>query len=170
MFRSSPLIIIILLSLGVWGSASDPVLSHPEVLNLFKDCQGKKENLFLVDDKYNEIKKRGLEPNSKIYKRYVFDCNGKTKRTYVISNKVRTHYQAAFIKIEKDKIGHYTLLSFNEPREYLPPKTWFKSLTGKLLKKDHISPPIDTISGATLTKRATDEAVKLAFALDEIFR
>jgi len=58
------------------------------------------------------------------------------------------------------------VISFNEPLEYLPSKTWssqFKDReTDKMLR---VSKEIPTITGATLSARAITDASRVAFAI-----
>ena len=86
---------------------------------------------------------------------------------YLVSNIVRTHYQAVFISVREKEIEDYLLLSFKEPREYIPTAKWLiKLLQSKLSGQEVIQSP-DAISGATLTHQATKRAIKMAFFMNE---
>jgi hypothetical protein len=60
------------------------------------------------------------------------------------------------------------VLAFNEPEDYLPKAAWYGQFAGKKLSGElQLKKAIRPIAGATLTARATTEAVRRVLAIHE---
>ena len=91
---------------------------------------------------------------------------------YFDMHRVRSLRQTLMIVVDReDKIARIELLSFGEPREYIPSGRWYAQFLGKKLGKDlSLKGSIKGVTGATLTARATTNAARKLLALHEILK
>lgn len=89
---------------------------------------------------------------------------------YFDSHKVRTKAQTLFIVVAPDQsISRVEVLRFDEPPEYKPKAKWFAKFKGlKLDKKLQVKQSIPSLTGATLSARATTSAVRRVLALHQV--
>ncbi|MEW6073061.1 MAG: FMN-binding protein [Planctomycetota bacterium] len=99
------------------------------------------------------------------------DAAGKLLGTaYFDVHRVRTLRETILIAIGPDeRIRRIELLSFGEPPEYTPPPKWYGEFVGRKLDDDlRLGRGIRGISGATLTARATTDAVRQVLAVHRV--
>jgi len=100
--------------------------------------------------------------------RYVATKDGKVVgHAYVDRHTVRTHAQKLLIAVDGDgKVQRIEILAFDEPRQYRPRAAFYEQFQGKGLTDD-LQPRrgIQPVAGATLTVRATVDAVRTALAI-----
>ena len=61
--------------------------------------------------------------------------------------------------------------AFLEPREYQASRTWLDQYNQRALSDDlQIQRAIRTVTGATLTARATNQAVRRVLAIDQVLQ
>jgi len=83
---------------------------------------------------------------------------------------VRTRPEALIVALDAEgKVMTLRVLAFQEPLEYMPAQGWYDLFLGRVrsdgLKVGH---DIDGVTGATLTTRATAEAVRRMFAYHSV--
>ena len=100
--------------------------------------------------------------------RYVATREGKVVgHAYVDRRTVRTHAQKLLVVLgADDKVTRVEILAFDEPREYRPRAAFYAQFQGKDLR-DELQPRrgIQPVAGATLTVRATVDAVRTVLAI-----
>ena len=63
------------------------------------------------------------------------------------------------------------VVSFLEPEEYIPRRSWYEQFLGRRLDSGlRLKRKVHAVTGATLTARATTEAVRRILALDRVLR
>lgn len=136
------------------------------VFSSIPDCEIEKNYLYLTKKQSKTILK-GF-PNSKaqrIIRRYDLNCLGKMKKGYVLSDKVRTHFQKVLIVIEEDKVSNIEVLKFDEPLKYKSPVKWLDYM---FKNKKITSLNVDAISGATLTTKSMLRIVRKAMFINNL--
>ena len=67
------------------------------------------------------------------------------------------------------RVARIEVISFREPEDYLPRGAWYEQFRGKALNPNlQIKRDIRPVTGATLTARATTDAVRRVLALHQI--
>lgn len=86
---------------------------------------------------------------------------------WVDSHVVRTKRETLLVVVNPDhRIRRLEVLAFGEPMEYLARPAWYAQFVGKKLdEKLRVDRDIRGISGATLTARATTDAVRRVLAV-----
>lgn len=85
---------------------------------------------------------------------------------------VRTKPQALLVAMMPDlSVLRVEVLAFDEPRDYLAPEKWRRQFDGRRLDGElALKRGIRGITGATLTSRATTDAVRRALAVAQVLR
>ena len=93
-------------------------------------------------------------------------------RGWLDTHVVRTLPETILVSIDSaGRVTRVDVLTFREPREYLPPVKWLAQFTGKPLSADlAVKRDIAALGGATLSGRAITRAVRRCLALDAILR
>ncbi len=83
---------------------------------------------------------------------------------------VRTLEETVMVVVLPDgKIGRVETISFDEPPDYLPRDVWYRQFDGMELDPElELRRAIRPVAGATLTARATTEAVRRVLALHQV--
>ena len=170
--RALPAILLLLFA----GSA--PLLARvfltvDEALKLaFPGCQVERRAAYL---KPEEVKRAhdlsGVEVASALVTAYRATREGKLAGTaYFDTHKVRTLPETVMVVVDpQGKVGRIEVISFEEPEQYLPRGAWYGQFTGKDLSPDlDLKRGIRPVTGATLTARATTEAVRRVLALHQV--
>jgi hypothetical protein len=87
-------------------------------------------------------------------------------------HRVRTHDEALMVVLgPTGRVLRVQVLSFAEPLEYMPSARWYELFVGKG-KEDslRVGHDIDAVSGATLTTRATADAVRRTLAFHRVLQ
>jgi hypothetical protein len=89
---------------------------------------------------------------------------------YVDTHRVRTLRESLLVVVGPDgRARRVEVLAFAEPAEYMPRGGWYGQFEDRELDDDlHLSRGIRGISGATLTARATTEAVRRVLAVHRV--
>jgi Na+-translocating ferredoxin:NAD+ oxidoreductase RnfG subunit len=138
----------------------------------FPGAQIESSIIFLTDqEKRNASQFSGQTVESALVARFTASQNGKeVGRAYVDTHIVRTKKETLLIILDAEgKLKRVEVIAFLEPPEYLPTERWYeqfeeKSLDENLRMKRNILP----VAGATLTARATIDAVRRVLAIDEV--
>lgn len=89
---------------------------------------------------------------------------------YFDTHRVRTLPETVMVVVDpQGKVGRVEVISFEEPEQYLPRGPWYGQFGGRGLDPDlDLKRGIHPVTGATLTARATTEAVRRVLALHQV--
>ena len=156
-----------------WDSAhaQQSMLTVKEALGLaFPGAELKKQDLFLTEDQIERIKKKSEvdAPRPLVLRYEAYKDGSLLGRAYVDQHRVRTLPETLLVVVSPHhKVTRVEVLSFREPKEYLPSKRWFRLFNGKPLTHDlNVDHQIRSIIGATLSARAVTRAVRRILAMD----
>jgi electron transport complex protein RnfG len=159
-------------ALLVWGTVSATVLiTVEEALELaFPDATTERQTLFLSDEQRDRVADdSGAEVSSALATRYVARGGDGAVRgwAYLDTHRVRTLPETVMVVLDADgKVRRVEVVTFREPLEYMPRKGWYEQYEGQKLDDDlALKRDIRPVTGATLTARATTEAVRRVLAL-----
>jgi hypothetical protein len=130
------------------------------------------ETIFLTDAQRREAASlSGVEIPTPMIARYIATSGGvPVGRGYVDTHVVRTKRESLLILLDADgSLKRIEVTAFLEPPEYLAGETWYRQYEGKSLDGDlNLDRAIRTLAGATLTARATNQAVRRVLAIDKV--
>lgn len=146
------------------------LLTVEEALALaFPGAEIERRTAFLTDaQRARAAELAGQPPVSSIVHPYVARRAGRIVGTaYFDTHVVRTLAETVMVTIDAEsRVGRVEVLSFDEPPDYLPREAWYRQFDGRSLGPDlELRRVIRPVSGATLTARATTDAVRRALAL-----
>jgi len=162
--------------LGTLGSGSPAAakvfLTVDESLELaFPGCEVVKETIYLTPDQAQGAEKlAGVELRSSIIHRYVAFRDEELQGTaYFDTHRVRTLAETLMVVVDPDGAANrLEILSFKEPEDYIPRDIWYQQFDGKPLSEElRLKKEIRGVTGATLTARATTDAVRRVLALHQ---
>jgi Na+-translocating ferredoxin:NAD+ oxidoreductase RnfG subunit len=113
----------------------------------------------------------GVEVTSALVTYYQAKRAGRVVGTaYFDTHRVRTLPETLMIVVDpQGKVARMEVISFREPEEYLPRGAWYEQFRGKALDRDlQLKRDIHPVTGATLTARATTDAVRRVLALHQV--
>ena len=89
---------------------------------------------------------------------------------YFDTHRVRTLPETVMVVVDpQGKVARVEVLSFEEPEQYLPRGPWYGQFGGRALGPElDLKRGIHPVTGATLTARATTEAVRRVLALHQV--
>ena len=169
--RSVLLGAVLLLAAG--PAAAKVFVTVDEALKLaFPGCEVARRTAFLKPEQVRRARElAGGEVPSALVNYYVATRSGRPAgTTYFDTHRVRTLPETLLIVIDpQDRVGRIEVLSFREPEDYLPRGAWYEQFRGKALDANlQIKRDIRPVTGATLTARATTDAVRRVLALPQI--
>jgi Na+-translocating ferredoxin:NAD+ oxidoreductase RnfG subunit len=130
--------------------------------------------IFLTDQQLKEASAKAGNPiQSPLIARYTALSNGVVVgRAYLDSHVVRTKKERLLIMLNADgTVKRVEVVAFDEPPEYQPVQKWYDQFQGKSLSPDlSLKGQIRPVTGASLTSRATIEAVRRALAIDAVLQ
>ena len=93
-------------------------------------------------------------------------------RGWLDTHLVRTLPETILVSVDaQGRVLRIDVLTFREPREYLPPVKWLAQFDGKPLSNSlAVKRDIAALGGATLSGRAITKAVRCCLALDSLVR
>lgn len=140
----------------------------------FPGCDVHRMTVFLTDEQMADAGSvAGLEVASGLVHPYVSSCEGRPNGTaYFDTHRVRTLPETLMIVVSPEgTVRQVEILVFDEPEEYIPRPIWYRQFLGETLDDDLLlGRGIDGVTGATLTARATTEAVRRVLALHSILQ
>ncbi|MDX1632233.1 MAG: FMN-binding protein [Thermoanaerobaculia bacterium] len=162
-----------LLVLGAPGLQARLFLTTEEALDLaFPGCEVRRSTVYLDREQLRAIEERsGSQPETAIVYPYRALCDGELGGTaYFDVHRVRTLPETLMIVVSPaGTVERVELLSFKEPPDYIPVDAWYEQFEGEKLDEDlALKREIRSVTGATLTARATTRAVRRTLALHEI--
>ncbi len=163
--------LLILTISSIWAKSNVVDVESIIKENYTKDVSIKRDKIILSKKELDSIKQMAKLPvKSKLYRYYKVESEG-TVVAYaiLISQKVRTKKATVLYFIENQKVKFIEILSFLEPKEYIPKDTWMSQFDDKNLTDEFkIGRDIPTISGATMSARSLSDGARLAIALYRI--
>lgn len=172
-FKRCLTVLLILLSAGV---LSAKVLQTRDLALAahYPGAEFKRDTVFLTADQLKAIEQlAGTRPRSAVVHRYQAIKDGKILAVnYLDAHRVRTLPETLMISINgQNTVEHLQVLAFNEPLEYMPGRKWYAQfLKQKLGSELQLKKGIDGMTGATLTSRATTDAVRRALAIHQVLQ
>lgn len=148
-------------------------LSMDEALKLaFPGCTVERKTVYLTAEQLKKAQDLAdTEILSRLLNPYVSTCHGQLGATaYFDTHKVRTLPETLMIVVEPSgKVRRLEVISFSEPEDYLPRTNWYGQFVGKSLTDAlNLKKEIRGIAGATLSSRATTNAVRRVLALHQV--
>jgi len=131
-----------------------------------------RQQVFLTAQQLAAAKKEsGLDFDDQLIVRYVGTAGDRVAGyAYFDTHRVRTLPETLMIVVDpQGKVGRIEVLSFREPEEYMPRGAWYQQFLGRTLDADlQLKRGIHPVTGATLTARATTDAVRRVLALHQV--
>lgn len=159
----------------LWSPAGQAFLNRDEALALaFPKCEVKRSTAYLDAAQVKRVAALAkIEFKSSVLYPYRATKDGKWVGTaYFDTHRVRTMRETLMIVVKPDgSIGRVEVLSFAEPRDYLPRAKWYAQFPGRKLDAElNLGRKIRGVTGATLTSAATTNATRRVLALDTVLR
>lgn len=171
--RGATLAGLLAVALGAGPLEGKVFLSQDEALRLaFPGATVERKTAFLTDAQRDDVARlaNGPRPDA-LQPYYVARKDGAVAGTaYFDVHVVRTQNEVLMVVVKPDgSVGRLEVLSFFEPEEYLPKPNWYAQFPGKTLGEEFsVKRGIRPVTGATLTVRATTEAVRRVLALHRL--
>lgn len=156
-------------------AAATVFITVDEALNLaFPGCTIKRRTEYLTGEQLAQARElAGVEIASALVHPYVaIRDNEIVGIAYFDAHVVRTLPETIMIVVDRaDRIQRIEILAFNEPQTYIPKPIWYQQFLGQplddalVLKRN-----IRRIAGATLTARATTDAVRRVLAIHHVLK
>jgi uncharacterized protein with FMN-binding domain len=135
----------------------------------FPGCQVERGTVYLDAAQLARAREAaGVEVSSGLVVPYGASCGGVPAGTaYFDAHRVRTLQETVMVVVDvAGRVERVEVLSFDEPPDYLPGAAWYRQFVGRVLDADlALARDIDGVTGATLTARATTEAVRRVLAV-----
>ncbi len=150
------------------------LVSVEEALELaFPGAKTVRETLFLTDDQLSHVAEiSGTEFSSALVTRYVATGSdgAVVGHAYLDTHRVRTLPETLMIVVATDNtVARVEVVVFREPVEYMPREGWYRQYDGEDLDDDLVlERGIRPVTGATLTARATTDAVRRVLSIHEV--
>jgi len=159
--------LVVVVAAGAAQSAG--LISVEEALEVaFPGADVDRETVFLTDAQMDTIEREaGERPGSALTTRFRARSGETTIGwAYLDTHRVRTLPETVIVIITPDgSVRRIEVVVFREPMDYLPPDTWYRQFEGRNLDEDlELKRAIRPITGATLTARATTDAVRRILA------
>jgi hypothetical protein len=162
---------------GASPASARVLLTVDEALGLaFSGCEIERRTVYLTEPELAEARRlAGVEIPGAVVRPYRGRCpdGGEAGGTaYFDTHRVRTLPETVMVVVAADgRVRRIEVLSFDEPPDYLPRAGWYGQLVGLRLDDElALGRSIRGVTGATLTARATTEAVRRVLALDRVIR
>lgn len=156
-------------------SAAPQAITREEALGaVFPGATIRSEQIFLTGDQQRQASAiAGVEVPSALVARYVAVKDGQVVgRAYVDTHVVRAKRESLLISLDgSGGVKRIDVTAFLEPPEYHAPDAWLSQYRGRALDDDlTLQRAIRPIAGATLTARATNDAVRRVLAIDRVLQ
>lgn len=150
------------------------LITVEEALELiFPGATADRQTLFLSDQQREEIARlSGSEVKSSLATRFeaTGDAGAVLGWAYLDTHPVRTLPETLMIVLDANgAVKRVEVVTFREPIEYMPREGWYGQYEGRKLDDDlALKRGIRSVTGATLTARATTESVRRILALHRV--
>lgn len=173
-----PVLAVLLLGVLPWAAppaAAKVFLTTEEALELvFPGCEIDHRTVYLTEEQLARARQlAGVEIERALAHAHVARCGGEYAGVaYFDTHRVRTLPETLMIAVDgEDRVRRVEILSFQEPEEYIPRGPWYEQLLGEPLGDElRLGRRIRGVTGATLTARATTDAVRRVLAVHEVIR
>ncbi len=171
-FSRRALVALLLLALAA-PAAAKVFLTVDEAVNLaFPDCKVERKTGYLTGEQVRRARElSGVEVPSALVTFYVAWRNGQPAGTaYFDTHRVRTLPETLMVVVDpQGRVVRLEVIAFREPEEYLPRGAWYEQFRGRGLDRElRLKQGIHPVTGATLTARATADAVRRVLALHQV--
>ena len=167
--------LVLIAALMIWDAAGATVLvTVEEGLELaFPGAATERETLFLDEDqRATVLVKSGAATTSALATRFVAtdDAGEVIGYAYLDTHLVRTLPETVMVVLDSGgAVQRVEVVTFREPLEYMPREGWYGQYIGRELDDDlALKRGIRPVTGATLTARATTEAVRRVLAIHAV--
>ncbi len=166
-------VVVLLVTAG--AARGRVLLSVGEALELaFPGCRVDHRTVYLTDDELARARRlAGREIPSALVHPYAATCDGRPGGTaYFDTHRVRTLPETLMVVVGPDgAVARVEVLAFEEPPDYLPRGAWYEQFLHRRLDPElELKQGIRPVTGASLTARATTEAVRRILAVDRVIR
>ena len=151
------------------------LLSQEEALSLaFPGASVARRTAYLDSDQMDQVQRlagAGVEPARAMTPYYLATRDGEPVGVaYFDTRRVRTEVATVMYVVDPTaRLVRVEVVSFNEPREYLPREAWLRQFAGRLLDKDlALKRGIRGMTGASLTARTVTAGARRILALHEV--
>jgi Na+-translocating ferredoxin:NAD+ oxidoreductase RnfG subunit len=167
------LTIFTIAALAALTASAKVLLTRDDALaKAFPNAQVKRVEVFLTKDQIARAQNAaGRKLDKKIVYRYeAYVDDQLVGVAYFDAHRVRTLPEILMIAVTPaGTIKEIDVLSFKEPMEYLPKRRWYEQFLNQKLDQDlRVGRDIDGVVGATLTARATSQAVRRTLAIHSV--
>lgn len=150
-------------------------LTVDEALELaFPGCRVERTTVYLTGEQLARAGQlAGGDVESALVHPYVARCeDGEGGVAYFDSHRVRTLPETLMVVVGPgDEVVRIEVLAFREPPDYIPRDAWYDQFTGRELDPElELKRGIRAVTGATLTARATTDAVRRVLAVHRVVR
>lgn len=154
-------------------AAAKVFLTVDEALKLaFPDSQVERKTAYLTKEQVLRARElSGVEVTSALVTHYVARRAGRPAGTaYFDTHRVRTLPETLMVVVDpQGRVVRIEVIAFREPEEYLPRGGWYEQFRGHGLDRElRLKQGIHPVTGATLTARATTDAVRRVLALHKV--
>lgn len=153
-------------------AAARVLLSVDEALRLaFPESQVERGTVFLTPAQIAAAEERAGGDVPGIVHPYRARRDGEVVGTaYFDTHRVRTLAETVMVVVDPEgRVRRVEVLSFDEPPDYLPRAEWYRQFDGRPLSPGlAVGRDLRGVTGATLTVRATGEAVRRVLAVHAV--
>jgi hypothetical protein len=148
-------------------------LTQAEALRLvFGETAPEKRTIYLTEEQAARVRDlSGTEDPRRVIVAYASrDLSGRAATAYFDTHLVRTLPQTIMVVAGPDgRAARVEILSFDEPEDYLPKRRWIDQFHDRALGEDlSLKGSIRAIAGATLSSKATTDAVRRLLAIHAV--
>lgn len=159
-------------------AAAKVFLAVDEALKLaFPQCKVERKTAYLTGEQMKRARElAGVEVPSALVTYHVATRGGRGGQpagtAYFDTHRVRTLPETLMVVLDpQGRVGRIEVISFREPEEYLPRGAWYEQFRGRGLDRElQLKQAIRPVTGATLTARATTDAVRRVLALHKVIQ
>jgi len=160
------------LTAGASASAATLLTVDEALKQAFPGARIERQTAFLTAEQLDQVADlSGVDGQRALVTRYVALEGGDLRGyAYVDTHRVRTLPETVVVILDPaGEVRRVEVVAFREPMDYLPPERWYgqfesRSLSQELALKRGIRP----ITGATLTARATTDAVRRVLSVHQV--
>jgi Na+-translocating ferredoxin:NAD+ oxidoreductase subunit G len=156
--------------LGFGISVGAQVTREEALAAVYPGAAIRAEQIFLTPAQQKQaLTQAGVDITTALVARYIATRDGRVVgRAYVDTHTVRTKKESLLISLDDTgQVLRIDVTAFLEPAEYRASEAWLRQYRGRTLTDDvGVNRAIRPIAGATLTARATNEAVRRVLAID----
>ncbi len=172
MRKSSVVCLVSVLVVAGAESVAEVYMTRDEALrSAFGGARIEREAVFLTAgqlERARDLAGDGIEIKGALVAQYVATASdGVVGTAYFDTHPVRTLQETVMVVVTPEgTVGRVEILSFLEPREYLPREAWLEQFRGRALDGDlTLKKRIHGITGATLSANAVTEATRRVLAI-----